>query len=43
MIRNFGAATVKAHKGTLTEEQVRGIAAVGSFMLVEGGTLLRST
>jgi len=43
MIRNFGAATVKAHKGTLTEEQVRGIAAVGSFMLIEGGTLMKSS
>ena len=43
MMRNFGKQTVKAHKGELTEEQIRGVAAVGSFMLVEGGTLMKSS
>jgi len=43
MIRNFGKPAVKAHKGELTDDQIKRVAAVGSFVLVEGGTLLRST
>jgi hypothetical protein len=42
MITNYREKKVKAHRGAIDQRQVEQIAAVGSFVYIESGGLLRS-